>query len=373
MKEQQEWAEAIWKKTEDKMEQVVLRNRDIIPYTTGEDGRYIDIFERVPAMWTNGFWPGILWYLFQATGKDLYREEALRAEEKLDGPLFAMDHVAETLDHDVGFLWHLSAGADYRLTGAASARRRAMVAADRLMARWNPNGRFFTAWNSREREGWSIIDTMMNLPLLYWAAQESGGSRYQKAAMAHADHTMSGLLRSDGSSAHIAVYDVDTGAWKEHLEGQGAASDSSWSRGQGWAIYGFALSFRYTKKQEYLDAAKRTAAYFWSCVSVGDGTPKSDFRGEKNLTDTTAGVIAACGMMEIAAWVPKQEASLYRNMAFGILKAMEKHCCWTLDSDAILQNSSERYTDDHEMTIIYGDFFLIEAILRLKECGSIIW
>lgn len=280
MKEQQEWAEAIWKKTEDKMEQVVLRNRDIIPYTTGEDGRYIDIFERVPAMWTNGFWPGILWYLFQATGKDLYREEALRAEEKLDGPLFAM---------------------------------------------------------------------------------------------AHADHTMSGLLRSDGSSAHIAVYDVDTGAWKEHLEGQGAAFDSSWSRGQGWAIYGFALSFRYTKKQEYLDAAKRTAAYFWSCVSVGDGTPKSDFRGEKNLTDTTAGVIAACGMMEIAAWVPKQEASLYRNMAFGILKAMEKHCCWTLDSDAILQNSSERYTDDHEMTIIYGDFFLIEAILRLKECGSIIW
>lgn len=366
----------VWEKIEEKMHRVVLRNRDVIPYTTGEDGRYQDIFKIAPAMWTNGFWPGILWYLYQASGDELYREEAVRAEEKLDGPLLGFDtgHVADHLDHDVGFLWQLSAGADYRLTGSVSSYRRTMLAADCLMARFNPDGHFFTAWNGKDREGWSIIDTMMNLPLLYRASEISGYSRYKKAAMAHADHAMEGLIRPDGSSAHIAVYDCDTGELKEHLAGQGAAFDSAWSRGQGWAVYGFALSYRYTKKSEYLATAKKAANYFAACVSQSGYVPRSDFRGAKELMDTTAGVIAANGMLELAEWVPEGEKRLYAELAYRILKALtEEHCCWSMDSDAILTDSSERYTDEKEMTIIYGDYFLIEAILRLKGTVQNLW
>lgn len=375
-KQQQYWAEDVWKHMEEKMHQVVFRNRNIIPYTTGEDGRYLDRFNAAPAMWTNGFWPGMLWYLYQESGDELYKTEAVRAEEKLDTPLLGLDgcSAADWLDHDVGFLWHLSAGANYLLTGSLPSCKRAMLAARHLMARFNPGGNFFTAWNGTEREGWSIIDTMMNLPLLYRTSEQTGYSRYRKTAMAHADHALYGLLRPDGSSAHIAVYDVDTGVLLRHEAGQGADSDSTWSRGQGWAIYGFALSYRYTKKPEYLAAAKRAADYFTACVSQTGYVPRSDFRGDKELLDTTAGVIAACGMLEIAAWVPEAEHSAYTETACKILMALtQSHCCWNMDCDAILQDSSERYTDAKEMTILYGDYFLMEAILKLKGIKQDLW
>lgn len=369
--EYQAWAETMWHRIEEKMHRTVARNTDIIPYTTDKNGRFLDIYHRSPAMWTNGFWPGILWYLYQATGEEFYRCEAEKAEKKLDR-LLTLEMGCDVVDHDVGFLWHLSAGADYLLTQNPQSWVRSMRAAELLMARFNPDGRYFTAWNGADRQGWSIIDTMMNLPLLYRASEQTGYTRFARAAMAHADHTMQYMLRSDGSSAHIAVYDPTDGHLLHWLAGQGAAPDSAWSRGQGWAIYGFALSYRYTRKEEYLLASKRAAEYAEQALQKTGWIPRSDFCGAKELWDTTAGAIIANGMLELAEHLPG-EAAHWRKTALCILKALEEHCDWAEDHDALLLNCSERYTDEKQMTILYGDYFLIEAVLRLKGGVQVLW
>ena len=365
------WTDEMWRRIEEKMHTVVCRNPGIIPYTTDENGRYIDRYAASPAFWTNGFWPGILWYLYQETGDELYRREAEQAEEKLDC-LLTLEKGGDAIDHDVGFLWHLSAGADELLTGNAQSRVRIRRAADLLMARFNPDGRFFTAWNGPERQGWSIIDTMMNLPLLYRTAEQTGYTRYARAAQAHADHTMQYMLRPDGSSAHVAVYDPVDGHLLHWLAGQGAAPDSVWSRGQGWAVYGFALSYRYTRKPEYLQAARRAAVYVEAALQRTGWVPHSDFCGDKPLLDATAGAILANGMLELAEHLP-EEAEHWQESAFHILTALESCCDWNLAHDAILQNCSERYTDEKQMMILYGDYFLMEAVLRLKGGAKLLW
>lgn len=374
--EDKKWIEESWQAIQDKIEWVSKRTKQMIPYTTDSKGRYQDIFKEIPAMWTNGFWAGTMWLMYQETKQESYKEDALAMEVMLDDVLYLKNGLVEKLDHDVGFLWHLSGVAEYRITGNPDGHRRGIIASNYLMARFNPKGGFLTAWNSKEREGWSIIDTMMNLPLLYWAFKETGMQRYRDVAIAHAQKTMQYLIRPDGSSAHIAVYNVETGEFIEHKAGQGAHEDSSWTRGQGWAIYGFALSYRYTKNPEFLHTAKKVAHYYLASYEDYNRIPPSDFRGDQNkkLMDTTSAVIAANGLIEISNYVSESEKRFYYNAALSLLKDMiENYCDFSDQSDAILQKSSERYTDEKEMTIIYGDFFLLEAVLKLKGSEFFIW
>lgn len=374
--EDMRWITDIWVKIEKKMDWVTEKTKNIIPYTTDINGNYVDIFEKLPAMWTNGFWPGMMWLLYKGTGKDKYKETAESTEKMLDQALYLKNGIAENLDHDTGFLWHISAVADYKITGNPDSRRRGIIAANNLMSRYNPKAGFLTAWNLKERQGWSIIDTMMNLPLLYWAYEETGAVRYRDIAMCHADKTMEHIIRQDGSSAHIAVYNVENGELTAYLAGQGAGPDSAWSRGQGWAIYGFALSYRYSGNKSYLDTAIKVAHYYMEAMAKNQDIPPSDFRGSKNkqLMDTTSAVIAVNGVLELSNHVDALVREKYRNWAAGILKKMVNNYCNFSDaSDAILQKSSERCTDEKEMTIIYGDFFLVEAVLKLRGSSFRIW
>lgn len=371
--ENNQWLEEVWEKINVKMSAECDRVGDSIPYIS-KDGRYSDMGEINISWWTNGFWAGMLWQMYHATKEEKYRQAAEGVEKRLDTALEGYDG----LDHDVGFMWLHSAVANYRLTGNELSKKRGLHAASLLAGRYNPRGRFIRAWNG-DHVGWIIIDCMMNIPLLYWASAETKDPRFMFIAMDHADTTLKHAVRPDGSCNHIMILDPENGDLIENPAGQGFASGSAWSRGQAWAIYGFALSYHHTKKQEYLDTAKKVAHYFIANVVNTDFVPVVDFRSPQDPLkyDTTAGVCAACGMLEIANAVAELEKPMYINAAINILKATERRFCnWNVDEDSIVSYGTARYhgePSDSHVPIIYGDYFFIESIKRLRNQDFFIW
>ncbi|MBQ8294964.1 MAG: glycoside hydrolase family 88 protein [Clostridia bacterium] len=370
-KENQQWVEETWNKLDKKLSKVTLRSKNKLPYSTvngGHDNRA----ETDIGWWTNGFWGGLNWLMYVGTGKEIYKETAVCSEEMLDGVF----DIPKRLDHDAGFIWHLTAGIDYRLTGNEQSFNRNYKAAMSLMSRFNMRGNFIRAWNTDEAKGWSIIDCMMNLPLLYWASNALKDDRFTQIAKAHADMAMQQHIRPDGSVNHIVVHNPDTGEFVESRGGQGYGVGSSWSRGCAWALYGFALSYAYTNEERYLDTAKKVAHYFISCLSLTEWLPLTDFRSPETpvLYDSTAGACAACGLLEIAKHVSEYEKRLYVDAALKILQAMEKSWCnWEENEDSILQMGMLKYDYMQQEPIIYGDYFFAEAILKLKNPKFSAW
>lgn len=370
---EKKWAEEIFEKLKIKLKAECERNQGNIPYVP-ENGRYSQGFHKVDGIywWTNGFWPGMLWQMYNATKDELYRSTAEAVEVMLDEALEGF----EGLHHDVGFMWLHSSVANYRLTGNKDSRRRALHAANLLAGRYNPAGKFIRAWNM-DRTGWIIVDCMMNIPLLYWAAKEIDDPRFNVIAIEHALTTMNHLQRPDGSCHHIAVLSPLTGACEDTPVGQGFASGSSWSRGQSWGLYGFALSYRHTGDIKFLDAAKRIAHYVISNFAQNDWLPIVDFRSplEPIIYDSTAAMISACGLLEIAGHVDEYEKKMYYDAAVKLLIAGEKAFAdWNIETDGIIAKGTGAYHyKPHEQKIIYGDYFFTEAILRLLGKDFLIW
>lgn len=370
--ETSQWAQEIFNKLDHKLAIQTRRLGDVIPYVP-EDGHYSDMGEKDIVWWTNGFWGGILWQMYHATKNDLYKTAAEKQEERLDA---AFEKYAG-LHHDVGFMWLHTAVANYRLTGNERSKNRGLHAAHLLAGRYNPRGKFIRSWN-RDRAGWVIVDSMLNIPLLYWARDTLEDPRFEYVAMDHADKVMETIVRADGSVNHIAVFDPHTGELLETPGGQGYASGSSWSRGQSWAIYGFALSYVHTGKKAYLDTAKKVAHYFIANAAKTGYVPVVDFRAPQEPVkwDTSAGLCAACGMLEIAKHVGEYEKDLYIDAAVAMLQAIEeKFANWDETVDSIITGGTGAYhvEENTEVPLIYNDYYFVEAILRLKELDFLIW
>lgn len=376
------WLEETLGKIREKMEWVSEKNRGKIPYTTDESGSYDDRSDCSKSWniddglnwWTNGFWGGMMWLLYQDTGDKKYMEIARISEQRMEKCF--EDYYG--LHHDVGFMFVPTAVADYRLTGNQDSRKIGMHAANLLAGRFNPVGKFIRAWNdlADDTRGWAIIDCMINLSLLYWASEESGDPRFRQIAMLHADTVMKHFVRADGSVNHIVEFDPETGEMLRSLGGQGYGEGSSWSRGQSWALYGFALAFRHTGKQEYLDTAKKVAHYCIANIRE-DGIVPLDFRqpADPAYEDSCAACVIASGLLELAEAVPELEKSLYRDAAVRILQAIDgKRADWTENCDAIVQNCSPSYHNKvHHITMSYADYYFIEAVYRLKGIGKHMW
>ncbi len=378
------WINEALKKVTEKLSWVSEKNCNGIPYTTIDGGVYDDRCVCNPTgtntdginWWCNGFWAGMLWMLYHHTGDAKYASIARLTEKKLD-VCFDMYY---GLHHDVGFMWMPSAAADYRLTGDADARRRALHAANLLAGRFNPVGRFIRAWNElpdgADTRGWAIIDCMFNLSILYWASEETGDHRFRHIAMMHADTARENFIRADGSVCHIVEFDPETGKRLRDYGGQGYAEGSAWTRGQGWGIYGFMISHHHSGKQEYLDAARKIADNFLLHIPE-DGLIPVDFDqpAEPDWHDDTAAAISACGLIEIAKALPGEEGTPYLAAAEKLVKALvEHHCDFTGASHAIVQKCTGAYHSPvHEHTMVYGDFYLLEALLKLAGSGFYIW
>lgn len=329
------------------------------------------------SFWTKGFWPGVLWYMYQVGQDETMKENA----EKIEGALDEILKDFYTIHHDAGFVWSLTSVANYRLTGNEESRRRALTAASHLAGRFNLKGQYIRAWNERQgkdNEGWAIIDCSMNLPLLYWASEETGDPRFRHIAKAHADTVVKEFAKADGSTYHIVCFDPETGVKLGQRAGQGAFEESAWARGQSWIIYGMALSYRYTKQASYLRTAIAAADYFIRNLPE-DYIPFWDFkveRGEDVPRDTSAAACAACGMLEIASHPGCANPEHYRMWAEKIIKAI--YAKWWL-TDPECQGLIGGGTFNcpagkgiHE-SLIYGDYFFTEAVMRLNGCQELFW
>lgn len=356
--------EELWEKIEQKLVWSSREIGDLIPYVS-QDGIYKE--RGTIRWWTNGFYPGILWILYEETGDSYYRRKAERIEGRLDNVLYQYDD----LDHDVGFLWLHTAVKDFQQTGNDMSRQRGLRAASMLASRFELTGNYIRAWNGKDTDGMAIIDCMMNIPLLYWATVQTGDRRFADIACAHADTTLRHFIRPDGSVNHIVTFDTDTGEPKDYPAGQGFTSGSVWSRGQAWAIHGFAQSYAATKEVRYLDAAKRTAHYF--IANLGDDClPKCDFRQppEPDIRDSSAGAIAASGLIHIAELVDEQEQEIYWSAAQKILRIYETQVCdWSKEEQGLLRMATGGYhnSDNIHLPMIFGDYYFVEAVRRMKR------
>ena len=378
--ENRAWAEQTFKKIDKKLQTVTARNWNRI--VDGLDDTTHRRQTLPPTAWTAGFWGGLNYMLYEYTKCEAYLKTAKEIERQMDDGL----RQYEELHHDVGFMWHILSGAGYRITGDENSKLRNLYAASTLFSRFVLSGGYIRAWNEHHFgpsvDDWTIIDCLMNIPQLYWASREIGDDRFKQVAMAHADMALIDHLREDGSVVHIVEHDRETGEVVKNYGGQGYDENSSWSRGQSWALYGFILSYIHTKEERYLDGAKKVAHYFIAnCCD--DWLPRIDFRApsEPVYYDATAGAVAACGLIEIAKNVGEHEGGMYMNAAINILRAMdERFMDYDPDHDEMLTHGSGSYPVDGNpkktgvhRPIIYGDYFYTEAILKLLGSEFLPW
>lgn len=377
--ETSKWLSDSWDKIENKLSKVAVRSRNKLPYTA-KNGVHNNMNESFYAWWTNGFWGGLMWlmYLECENNKEEYKQTALASEEMLSK---IFDNY-EYFDHDVGFLCHLTFGADYRITGNKNAYNKNLFASSLLASRYNIDGKFIRAWNSKSQEGVSIIDTMMNLPLLYWASEALNDTRFTRIAKSHADMTISHHIRSDGTIVHQVKHNSDTGEIIENLAGQGYKNTSCWSRGQSWAVYGMCISYIHTKEKRYLDASVKCADSFIRYASETDYLPLVDFKAPKSPVyyDSTAGACMASALLELSKYTDEIKSQEYTDAALKLLKAIDERCVnYDENVDYLVGMGTERYPIEPgymkgvHIPIIYGDFFYVEALLKLKGNKFLIW
>jgi unsaturated chondroitin disaccharide hydrolase len=330
--------------------------------------------------WINGFWSGILWLCYEHSRDETFRVAARHTVQSFRDRLernVVLDH------HDIGFLYSLSSKAQWIVEKDEEARRLTLDAADALMARWRPELQLIQAWGPADdpvNGGRIIIDCMMNLPLLYWASEQTGEPRYYNAAVAHADKSRKFLVRGDGSSYHTFIIDQKTGDSTGGATHQGYCNGSTWTRGQAWGIYGFALSYKYTKNPLYLETAKQMALYFIERLPE-DAVAYWDFdvpveTGTKR--DSSASAIAACGILEILEHLPAGDPD--RDALWnGLNRSMSSLALHYTPKDETVQGFIEHgaygvrggaSTDD---CMIWGDYFYLEALLRLTNGRKGYW
>ncbi len=343
--------------------------KNLIPYKS-EEGAWIPSPFDGNSWWTGGFWPALMWQFYAFSKNERFLLEARRAQRLLTNEF----RTFEKLNHDVGFMYLISCGADHKLTGDAQARTDTLHAASLLMGRFNPAG-YIRAWNHPDHAGWAIIDCMMNLSLLFWASRQTGDPRFAKVARIHADTALREFLRSDGSVSHIIEFDPDTGRRVREHPGQGCALGSQWSRGQAWGLYGFTLAHMNTGDERYLDAARRIADNFIAHIRP-DGLTDCDFcqPGDVFLLDNIAGACASCGLTELARITGDAR---HREAAEKLLCGLLDHCAD--DSGrfrGILTHCTAAYHDDRagqHTNITYGDYFLVEALAKQLGCDPMLW
>ncbi len=320
--------------------------------------------------WMTSFWTGQLWLAYAASGDADFRREA---ERRL--PSFA-DRLVRRIDesHDLGFLYTLSARAQWQLTGDRAARQLGIDAADRLITRFHPKGEYIQAWgamNDPDEGGRMIIDCMLNLPLLFWASYETGDSKYAEIASRHARTSLRYLVRPGDTTYHTFFFDQATGEPLGGKTAQGYSDESLWSRGHAWAIYGFALAAEWMDNHDLLAVSRRLAERFW--MELGDElVPLWDFRlppDAPRKRDSSAGAIAACGMFRLAALIDDAEESIrWRQRAEQITTRLTDACFETVpEAQGLLRDLSYNVSANRavEQFMPFGDYFYLESLVNM--------
>jgi rhamnogalacturonyl hydrolase YesR len=325
--------------------------------------------------WTSGFFPGNLWYMYEYTRDEKWKESAesftaLIEKEKYNGRT-----------HDMGFKLMCSYGNAYRLTKNPLYKSILLTGAETLMTRYHPTVGAIRSWDHND-DKWDypvIIDNMMNLELLYLAFRETRDSSFYYAANSHAEITLKNHFREDNSSYHVVSFDTITGDVMKKNTHQGYSDESAWARGQAWGLYGFTMVYRETGDKQFLDQAMRIAAYILEHENYpADGVPYWDFN-DPNIPDSPRDVSAAAiicsALYELSLYVDSSERKVYFDSADRILKFLsgDKYLAQQQEySGFILDHSVGHLPKDDEIDgpIIYADYYYLEANLRRMKING---
>ncbi|MCG9793087.1 glycoside hydrolase family 88 protein [Flavobacterium algicola] len=348
-----------------------LTNVDSFPRNVKKNKKDWDFVDA--ADWCSGFWPGTLWYAYESSGD----KELLKEAQRFTNPLKIIAYTP-ALDHDIGFQLYCSYGNGYRLTGNEEYKKILLAAADTLATLYNPKAGTILSWPSQvgKFKHNTIIDNMMNLELLFWAAKNGGDQKLYDMAKSHAEKTMNYLVRKDSSIYHVGSFDQNTGEFLRGYTHQGYADESMWARGQGWGIYGFSMAYRETGDQAFLDTAIKLSEHYIKRLPK-DGIPYWDFDDIKIPNapkDASAAGVAACGLLELSQLVKDEKLKAkYINAATSYLEILSsKKYLSGNENQALLLHSTGHHPNNSEIDIpiIYADYYYMEALLRLKKIND---
>lgn len=330
--------------------------------------------------WTTGFWTGEIWLAYENAKTEEERERLRRAGEiQVDSFLERIEKRVEVDHHDMGFLYSLSCVAAYKLTGMEKAKKAALLAADNLISRFQPVGEFIQAWGEMgAKDNYRfIIDCLLNLPLLYWASEETGEEKYRNIAEKHIHTALANVIREDDSTWHTFFMDPETGKPDHGATCQGYKDGSAWARGQAWGVYGTAVGYRYTKREEYIGYFKRVTRYFLEHLPE-DLCPYWDLGfgdGDDEARDSSSAVIAVCGMLEMSKYLGEEDARYYTSAARKLLRQMiVKYSVKDPEKSngLLLMGTYSKKSPYNTCTeagvnecVIWGDYFYMEALHRL--------
>lgn len=325
--------------------------------------------------WTGGFWIGLLWL------KSLYSSDAAKAQATaLRWAKQLISRKTDNKTHDQGFIFGPSCIFGNRICSAENLVEMPLSGAHNVVDLYNERSGLILAWDEPNYEGVAIVDTIMNLPLLLWAAEHSGKPIFRKIAATVANNIAKHHVRPDYSTIHKVRWDTSSYEIVEKSTHQGHSSESCWSRGQAWALYGFANMYRYTGDSLHLDTSAGLADYFWAHLDDGIALPRWDFHFKNDPDqpfDSSAASIAAAGMLLLADMLRRRgeftKSELWMGRGKSLLASLQANCMY---SDIARYGIVEKATVDkpHNSGIgestMYGDYYFMEAIYRLLNVNE---
>ena len=341
------------------------------PRTTEKDGSvsYVPIDD-----WTSGFFPGSMWYMYELTGDQKWVELGKKYTEDLDSVQYLTWH------HDVGFMINCSYGNGLRLIHEEAYKKVIVQTAKSLCSRFRPNAGVLQSWDAdrgwQGKRGWKcpvIIDNMMNLELLFNATRLSGDSTFRKVALSHADVTMAHHFRQDFSCYHVIDYDPETGAVRNKHTAQGYAHESSWARGQAWAIYGYTVCYRETKDPKYLAQAENIYKFLFTNPNMPtDLVPYWDFDAPNipnEPRDASAAAVIASALYEMSTYT---DETIYKETADKIVTALGSPAYRAelgTNGNFVLMHSvgSIPHGQEIDVPLNYADYYFLEALIRKRS------
>ncbi|WP_316831468.1 glycoside hydrolase family 88 protein [Pedobacter aquatilis] len=321
--------------------------------------------------WCSGFYAGSLWYLYEQSHDAAVKTEAEKALKVIE------PNQTYTGNHDLGFMMYCSFGNAYRLTANPEYKTVIQRSAASLATRYRPKIKSIQSWNKNKY--WDcpvIIDNMMNLEMLNWASENGGEGKFKEIAVEHANTTLKNHFRPDFSSYHVIDYNPETGAIKRKATWQGAADCSAWARGQGWALYGYTMMYRFTKDEAYLKQAKGIAHFILNHPNLpADKIPFWDFDAPGipyAKRDASAGALIASALLELGQYSSPQEKTVFKTAAETMIYALASPAYRAKLGDNggfLLMHSTGAYPLNSEIDVplVYADYYYLEALLRYKK------
>ena len=326
--------------------------------------------------WEGGMYTGCYWLAYELTGDEFFKKVA---EDMLATYKYRYENKVGMNDHDVGFVFIPSCIAQYKITGSEEAKNLTLDAAKyHLEHNYSKRGKFIIRMGGENGNSWkngpgcrTMMDSLMNAPLFFWAGAQTGDEEYTKAGVDHNRTTVNCLLRDDASTFHHYQFDPETAAPVKGVTLQGRSDDSCWSRGHSWGIYGFPIAYSYCK-EDFLLKAHKDITYFMLNHLPKDNIPywDYDFVDGGQPRDSSAGVISACGMLEMCKYLPDdaEQKKVYQSAAAQLLEAVIDDCTGDIgkDYDGLICHVTHALPQKQgiDECAVYGDYFYLEALLR---------